>query len=337
MKLASQKLLFSAIAIGALVIFGRLALNRVQAEPVSRTQYIMGTLIEITVYGKKVEPAIEAAFDRMRDIERQVGPDEASDISRLNLQAGDGMAIPVRLDTWNILQLAAKYWRSTAGAFDVTVGPLVDLWGFGYGGEGSFPAPSQITQTLPKVGGNKLLLNPRLGTARLAKAGMAITVGGIAKGYAVEGAMKVLQARGVKNAMINGGSSSIMVIGPGIPGRGWRVGIEDPRHSGKMLGVIRLQSGDAIGTSADDQRFFIKDGKRYSHIIDPRTGYPTDKKIALVSVITRNATVADILTKALFLNKPEWSLRFLRKQKLEALLVSTDGTVRTTPGFRLEQ
>lgn len=334
MKLINQKLGFTLLAIGIVVIFSFMALTRIEADPVSRTQYIMGTLIEITAYGEKVEPAIEAAFDRMREIERQVGRDETSDVSRLNTGAG-GSEIQVGQDTWKILSLGTQYWELTNRAFDLTVGPLVDLWGFGYGGEGSFPAPDQIKTSLSKIGMEKLLLFPETKAAKLAKAGMSITVGGIAKGYAVEEAVKVLRARGVQNAMVNGGSSSIKVIGPGAPNRGWRVGIEDPRHQGKILGVIQLNSGEAIGTSADNKRFFIKDGRRYSHIIDPRTGYPATKGIALVTVITDDATIADLLTKALFLNDLDWSINFLKQQHLKAILVNTDGEIRTTPGLQL--
>jgi thiamine biosynthesis lipoprotein len=336
MKLVTKNLLFIILTAGAITLFGWLAFSRIDADPVSRTQYIMGTLIEITAYGVNVEPAIEAAFSRMREIERAVGRDENSDISLLNTQAG-GKGIKVGPDTWRLLTDASEYWKITDKAFDVTVGPLVDLWGFGYEGEGRFPIPAQIQEALPRVGSDKLALDPGSGTARLEKNGMTITVGGIAKGYAVEEAIKVLKKYGVDNAMVNGGSSSIKVIGPGAPNRGWRVGIGDPRQEGKLLGVIKLQDGEAIGTSADDKRYFIKDGRRYSHIIDPRTGYPANQKIALVTIITRDATVADILTKALFLNDPDWSMQFLQAQKLQAVIVSVDGKIRFTPGLVLEK
>ncbi|HEX3045660.1 MAG TPA: FAD:protein FMN transferase [Bacillota bacterium] len=335
MKRGCQKLFLIIIVLGATVVFGVLAYTRVKTTPISRTQYIMGTLIEIVAAGKNAERAIEAAFDRMREIERQVGRDDTSDISILNSEAGT--KIPVATDTWNILTTAKRYWQITDGAFDITAGALVDAWGFGYDGVGRFPSSGEIKAALPKTGSDKLLLFPGKKEAQLGEVGMAITVGGIAKGYAVEEAMKVLKAAGIQNAMINGGSSSIKVMGAGLAGRGWRVGIEDPRHDGKTLGVIVLKPGEALGTSADNKRFFIKDGRRYSHIIDPRTGYPAAKDIASVTVITHDATIADVLTKALFLNDLEWSKRFLKQQNLKAVLVKADGAIYTTPGLQLER
>ena len=326
-------LIILSIAIIASFSFG--ALYRIKQEPVTKTQYIMGTLVEISAFGKNPEPAIEAAFGRMRAIEGQVGHDESSDISRLNELAGKS-GVTVGADTWKMLQMAAKYAKLTAGAFDVTVGPLVELWGFGYDGEGFFPEASEIANAMPRVGSDKIIFSPGKKSIKLAKPGMSLTIGGVAKGYAVEAATRELQKYHITNAMVNGGSSSIKVIGSGPSGHGWRVGIEDPRNRGKLLGVVTLKSGEALGTSADNKRFFLYNGRRYSHIIDPRTGYPTGKGIALVTVVTNNATKADILTKALFLNVPKWSINYLKQQRMKGIIVKTDGKILTTPGFKLD-
>ncbi len=336
MKRVVKTIVPFAIVVSAIALFAMNAAVRIETDPVSRTQYIMGTLVEIIAYGADPEPAIEAAFDRMREIEKQVGRDEDSDITRLNTQAG-GMPVAVRPDTWNILALAKKYWEITEGAFDVTVGPLVDIWGFGYDGEGNYPYETRVREALPVTGSDKLALDPEARTARLARPGMAVTMGGIAKGYAVEEATRVLESRGIRNAMVNGGSSSIKVIGPGAPDRGWRVGIEDPRNDGGLLGVITLESGEAIGTSSDSRRYFIREGKRYTHIIDPRNGYPADKGIASVTVKTDDATKADILTKALFLNDMKWNLEYLGKLGIGAVFVGADGGISTAGGIGLEK
>jgi len=216
----------------------------------------------------------------------------------------------------------------------VTVNPLLELWGFGYDGEGNFPEPAAIKAALPKVGGDKMLLLPEKQEIKLEKSGMSLTVGGIAKGYAVEEAAKVLRRNGVMNAMINGGSS-IKVIGDGPGGRGWRIGVENPREAGKLVGVIVLHSGEAMGTSADNKRFFIRDSHRYSHIIDPRTGWPAPENMTLATVVTRNAAIADIITKALFLNDLNWSMRFLKQEKIRALLIDSGGKIHKTPDFQL--
>lgn len=334
-----KPVVFGVLALGTLAVFAGQGLQRVRGEPVSRTEYIMGTLVEIVAYeeggSRKAEASIDAAFDRMRQIERQVGRDPDSDLSRLNAES-TAKGIAVGRDTWNILSAAREAWTLTDKTFDVTVAPLVDAWGFGYDGEGRFPEPADITAAKAKIGVDRMTFYPESRKIGLTRTGMAISVGGIAKGYAVEAAAAVLADRGVRYAIVNGGSSSIKVIGDNPGGEGWRIAIADPRNAGRSLGVIVLKSGEAIGTSADTERFFIKDGKRFSHIIDPRTGYPADKGIAQVTVVAKDATQADILTKALFLHDPAWSLEFARRQGIEALIVQADGRVWKTPGLRLE-
>lgn len=330
---------FVILTLGTMGIFAWQGIRRVRFEPVSRTEYIMGTLVEIVAYGeggtRGIDASIDAAFARMRLIERQVGRDPDSDLSRLNTES-TAEGIVVGADTWNILAAARDAWTRTDMAFDVTVGPLVDVWGFGYGGEGRFPGPREISEAKERIGMDRMVFHPESRRIGLTRGGMAVTVGGVAKGYAVEAAAAVLAARGVRYALVNGGSSSIKVVGDNPGGRGWRVGIEDPRNAGRSLGVIVLKSGEAIGTSADTERFIIRDGKRYSHIIDPRTGYPADKGIAQVTVVAKDATQADLLTKALFLHEPGWSLDFARAQGFEALIVQVDGTIWKTPGLNLE-
>ncbi len=324
-----------ALITTVVMIFAGMAFLRVKREPVSRSGYVMGTLVEITTYDRGAEAAVDAAFNRMAEIERQVGRDDTSDLSRINtLSTKEG--ISVGPDTWNILTTARKYWELTDKVFDVTVGPLVNLWGFGYDGEGRMPSPEKIEAALPKVGSDKITFIPDGRRIGLAKSGMAISVGGIAKGYAVQEAARILAERGVKNALINGGMSSIKVLGTGSSGKDWRVGIEDPRDTSRIIGTVRLKSGQALGTSADDRRYFIKDGKRYSHIIDPRTGYPADKGIASVTVITEDATRADILTKALFLHDVQWDLAFAARNDIGAVIIEDSGKIWTTPGTVLE-
>lgn len=330
------KTAFRLLIFGLCFISSFSASSRPRLEPVSDIRKIMGTFVEITAYGANAKPAIEAAFDRMEWIESQVGRDQTSDISRINNEAGRS-TINVRADTWQIMLWARRYWLITDKAFDVTAGPLVNLWGFGYDGQGCFPTRSEISNALPKIGSDKIVFDSARHAIKLAVTGMSITVGGIAKGYAVEEASKVLIQRGITAAIINGGGSSIKVIGSGPPGRPWRIGIEDPRHPDRLLGMVTLKSGQATGTSADDKRFFIKNGRRYSHIIDPRTGYPANQNIAQVTVIAANATEADILTKALFLNDIEWSLLFLKQRRIPALIVRPDGRFFTTGDLKLER
>ena len=329
-----RRILIAGVAAVSGLAFLFLAANRASKEPEIRSGYVMGTMIEITSYDRGVGPALDAAMERMFQIERQVGRNEDSDLSRINSGASPE-GLRVGEDTWNILTAAKRYWELSEKTFDVTVGPLVELWGFGYDGEGRMPSGAEIDAAMRKTGSDRIDFFPEDRRVRLRGTGMALTLGGIAKGYAVEEAAKVLVAKGVKNALINGGTSSIKALGHGPSGKAWRVGIEDPRDSSRMTGIIPLPPGRSLATSADTRRFFIDSGKRYSHIIDPRTGWPAATGIASVTVVTRDATEADALTKAIFLHDPQWGLRFAASNGIDVVIVGDDGKVWTSPGIDL--
>jgi thiamine biosynthesis lipoprotein len=313
-----------------------LAPFRARIEPVTKTEKIMGSFATMTAYGVGVAPAIDAAFERMRAIEAQVGRDEGSDISRINAGASQE-ALPVRPDTLEMLLRAKRYWSLSERAFDITVGPLVELWDFGFDGVGRLPSPGEIAGAIGRVGSDKLEVDAERRSVCLKEPGMSITVAGVAKGYAVEEAAAELRARGVKRAVVNGGASSIKVIGRRPFGRRWRVGIEHPRREGRLVGVVRLKSGQSIGTSADERRFFVEGGRRYSHILDPRTGRPTEAGVAQVSVIGDDAVETEALAKALFLQDRDWSLQLLEERGLEAIFADTQGRVESTQGVKLSR
>lgn len=309
--------------------------NGPNRRPVTRTQFMMGTLFSITAHGRNSAGAIEAAFDRIREIEQAATSTSGSEVAHLNSGTGK-TAVPLGQDVRRILTTSLKYWRDTEGAFDITVGPLVRAWGFDYEGSGRVPARSEIAQALAFVGSEDVILSKDGRSARLAKPGMVIDLGGVAKGYAVEEAAKVLRRHGIANALIDGGQSSIKALGKGPKGRGWRIGVGNPRTPGEVLGIITLQDGQAIGTSSDSQRFFEKDGRRYSHLIDPRTGYPA-QELSLVTVVTTDAMVSDILSTALLVNGPRWSAEYLSQRSGRgAVLVGPDGILKVTPGLAFE-
>jgi thiamine biosynthesis lipoprotein len=303
---------------------------------VSRTERVMGSFATITALGPGSDEAIGAAFERMALIEAQVGRDARSDVSRIN-SAGPGVPVAVQRDTWEILRLAKRYWSLTAGAFDLTVSPLVDLWGFGFDGSGRLPSREEVEETMKTVGSDKLTLDPSTRSVRLEARGIAITVAGIAKGYAVEQAAATLNEHGIGRALVNGGSSSIKAIGRAPGMRRWRVGIEHPRRQNLVAGVLGLGSGRSIGTSADDRRYFVENGRRYSHIVDPRTGRPAETGIAQVSVVGGDACETEVLAKALFLDGGGWSLRLLEERGLGAVVIDGHGRTYLTRGLRLSR
>jgi thiamine biosynthesis lipoprotein len=309
--------------------------RRRRSDPVSRTEKVMDSFATISACGRRSGSAIEAAFERMAEIEAQVGRDLDSDLNRINLGRA-GVAVAVRPDTWEILRLAKRYWSLTRGAFDVTVGPLVDLWGFGFDGCGRLPSAAEIEETMAAVGSDKLTLDPTGRSVRLETSGMTITVAGIAKGYAVEQAAATLRKHGVERALMNGGASSIKAVGRAPGMRHWRVGIEHPRFPDRLPGVLRLASGKSVGTSSDGRRSFVAAGRRYSHVIDPRTGHPAATGIIQASAISADAVETEVLAKALLLGG-EWSRQLQEESGFGAILVDILGQVHVSRGVRLSR
>jgi thiamine biosynthesis lipoprotein len=274
-----------------------LGVNR--QSTVTKSEFCLGTVIEITVTGKTPEKAIATAFRAIRRIERLTSSHAGSDISRLNQWAGI-KAVKVAPETLEILKLINDYDPLISGAFDPTIAPLVDLWGFGYDGQPHLPKQQQIQNLLPLVDLRQIRINQTAGTVLLNKPGMKLDFGGIAKGYAIDRAYHCLRQTGIKSALINGGSSSIRVIGRRRDHRPWQIGLGHPRRAEELLGQLTLPHDSALGTSADTQNYFIKDRKRYSHLLNPHTGYPAQDKI-LVTVTAPTAAEADLLSTACFI------------------------------------
>jgi FAD:protein FMN transferase len=325
------------LPIAALVLIGGLAWFQYsrRIQEYRSDQFLMDTLISITVYGKNQEllrKAVVAAYAEMRRIAEladsfpQPGTAawRSSDICRINDQAGKA---PVRVDeeTLAMLLLAQKYYRLSHGAFDVTVGPLMELWGFG-GKNPHLPPSEQIRSALALVSSEDLIINERNHTAYLRKAAMKLDLGAIAKGYATEKAARVLVQHGIDKALIDAGGN-IRVIGRNSRNSPWKIGIKDPRTSDAIVAVLPLVDTSAV-TSADYYRAFEERGKRYHHILDPRTGYPATHTIS-ATVITKDAGLADILSTVFFVLPPDESLELAATiPGVELFLVTADRRIR---------
>ncbi len=265
---------------------------------VTKSLFAMGTVFEITATGTKPGQAIEGAFKEIKRIESFTSSQSRSQLVKVNQAAGI-KPVKVAPELMAILKKVAKSYPDLSGSFDPTVGPIVDLWGFNPQGQPRLPDPNEINRVLPLVGFNRVALDVNKRTVFLPIKGMKLDLGGIAKGYAIDRAYLSLQKAGIRSALINGGSSSIRVLGKRPDRSHWRLGIGHPRQPGELLGTLGLPEDRALGTSADNQNFFIKNGKRYSHLIDPRTGYPVQDKI-LVTATAPTAIEADLLSTAFF-------------------------------------
>jgi len=295
-------------------------------------QVSMGTVIEITLLTDREEVARKAslqAFQEIRRIEEWMSPwKEKSDVSRLNRSAGKEWT-SVSPETFQVLKKGQGLSERSEGGFDITIAPLSDLWRKAR--ENGIPPPlEEVRKRLSLVNFRDLWLRPE-GKAFLKKEGMAIDLGGIAKGYAVDRASERLFALGVQHFIVNAGGD---VRTRGFKkDRPWSIGIQHPRAPEKLLAVLSV-SDAAMATSGDYERFFFHQGKRYHHLLNPKTGFPAEE-CQSVTVLSKEATLADGLSTAIFVLGPERGVALCQTMEgVECLMVDKNGKVLMTPGLK---
>ncbi|MEZ6137583.1 MAG: FAD:protein FMN transferase [Pirellulaceae bacterium] len=265
-----------------------------------------------------------AALDMIAELERLISVyQQRSELSNLN-RFGGTRAVSLSEDTVRLLMLAQDLNSLTHGAFDITSGSLSEVWGFSRR-QGQMPSESEILAALESVGSQYLQVDHEHATARLSRAKVQVNPGGIGKGYALDRAVGRLQNAGIHDFMIHGGLSSVVARGHrqhSATGGGWLVALKHPWRWEQTLGMIRLQD-QALGTSGSGKQFFHFGGKRYSHIIDPRSGQPAQGMMS-ATVICPSGAVADALATALFVMGPTAAREFCEQQQLSAILIFAD-------------
>ena len=264
-------------------------------KELSGAEFVLGTICKIRIWGHD-ESELEAAFDRIREIENRMSRHKSgSQIKRIGQDPGQGVQLSP--DTCLVVKRALEFGRLTGGMFDISIAPVVELWGFG-GDRAGLPSAGGLKAALPLVDYRKIKL--RSDCRLQAGPGQAIDLGGIAKGYASDEAARILKEAGVERALINLGGN-VLAFGQKPGGEPWRLGIQDPlKGPGQVVGVLEESQG-AVVTAGIYQRFVEYQGKRYHHILDPRTGYPVDNDLAGVSVTAPSGLEADALSTSLFL------------------------------------
>ena len=267
----------------------------------------------IEAYGPDVDalPAIvDEAFDEVDRIDRLMShykPD--SPLSRVNREASQH---PVAIDPelFDFIAAAMRYGRDSDGAFDITVGPLMKAWGF-FGGEGRVPPAGELAAARRRVGAAHVVLNPASRTIAFDEPGMELDLGGIAKGYAVDRVVAMLERRQIASALVSAGGSTIYALGA-PPGRdSWPIAIQDPSDSRKTALTLQLKDR-ALSVAGRSEKSFEAGGVTYSHIMDPRTGMPAQGVLSVV-VLARTGTDGDALDDAFFVLGPERSGEYLRR------------------------
>jgi thiamine biosynthesis lipoprotein len=287
----------------------------------------MGTYFEIkvmldgTITQADARAAVDDAFESVARLDSLLStykPD--SDISIVNRNAG-GAPTRVAPLVLAVLDSSLFYWKLTGGAFDVTVGPLMELWGF-KGREPRVPAPERLAEALALVGASGVQIDRSASSVRLLRPGAELDLGGIGKGFALDRAADVLRVRGIANALLNSGGNLLFLGSAG--GRAWKTGIADPRLPDRV--VARFEPGAcAVSTSGDYETYFIAGGVRYSHILDPKTGRPASG-MKSVTVIAPAATAADALSTAVFVMGAGPGMELVESLPgVEAVLITESG------------
>lgn len=286
-----------------------------------QTRFVMDTYVTIYAVGPKQETsrAIKMALDRIQEIDVKFNHlNPQSPLNAFNLK-GTPITDPELL---KLIRTGLEVSRLTDGAFDMSVTPLMELWGF-YSQKYRVPAPQEIKECLKKVGYKHLLLTS--GSLTKDMSGVKIDLGGIAKGYAISEAVRVLKAQGIKAAIVDAGGD-IYALGRKSKNKLWNIGIKNPRGE-ELLGYIETEDRAVIG-SGDYERFFIKDGKRYHHIFNSKTGYSTEG-ITGVTIVYPDPILSQVWAKIPFIMGRDKGLAFIGEKMpdMQVIVVSSSGQI----------
>lgn len=269
----------------------------------------MGSTYTVALYGEsrdQQEAIVEQVFEEVRRLDRMLSnyrrDSEWTEVNRFAAQR------PVRVtpELFRLLEGCLEYSRRSDGAFDISVGPLMKVWGF-YRGSGRLPSKPEVAKALETVGYRHVVLDGEHRTVRFTRPGVELDPGGIGKGYAVDRMVDVLRDNGVTSGLISAGSSSIYALGTPPGAQGWKVSIRHPRDSRRVAAEVYLKS-ESMSTSGNYEKFFQANGRMYSHIMDPRTGFPAPGMLS-ASVIAPTTLASEAWTKPIFINGRAWAAR----------------------------
>jgi len=250
---------------------------------------LMGTFVEVTSPHKEAAGIVFTEIKRLENLLSKYNPD--SEISKLNKSG----SLEVSPEAFYIIKKSKEFWQKSNGAFDITMGPLVDLWGF-TDKKYRLAKEEEIKRALELIGSDKIILNTDNNMVEFGIPGMKLDLGAIAKGYALDCAVNELKKSGIKSCLINAGGQ-VYCLGDKFA-KPWKIAIKDPRGR-SAIGHLNLKDR-SVATSGDYEQYFIKDNLRYCHILNPKTGYPASSGILSVTVIADNGLTADALATAIF-------------------------------------
>jgi len=297
--------------------------DQVIKNPLSRTEFLMGTVVNVKIFNKGKEAVLDQVFDRMSTLDTLITTNDDASQSEVNLINENAGIHPVKVseDLFQLIVAGKTYSQLANGSFDITIGPLSKLWHIGYPDERK-PSQAEIDAILPLINYEDLILDKENQTVYLKNEGMSLDLGAIAKGFITDEVVKILKANGVTSAVVDLGGN-IYVLGQNPSHELWTVGIQNPFLSrGETVGTIQL-SNKSVVTSGIYERYLEIDGVRYHHLLNPLDGYPFNNEIAGVSVITDQSIDGDSLSTLLFSKGVEEGLELVEKiENVDAIFIT---------------
>ena len=302
-----------------------------EEKKVTKTEFVFGTPCTVTLYGRGSENAIRKVFERMLELDAQLSSHRSDSIvSLVNDKAGSG-AIGVPDELFFVIRRGIAYSKLSEGTFDISIGPLVKLWGISTENP-VVPSESELREALSLVDYRKIVLIEQEKSILLEKEGMSLDLGGIGKGYAADQAIAILKESGKKQGLINFGGN-VVAFGAKPDGNLWRVGIQHPEQPrGTSIAIMEI-SDRTVVTSGKYERFFLQDDVKYHHILNTNSGHPVENGIASVTIITDSSLKADALSTAAFAMGLDRGLDIVRGfEGVDAVFIMENRSIYLTKG-----
>lgn len=301
--------------------------------PITRTELFMGTVIKVTLYDEEDKEILDKVFNRIVEIENLVSINkEGTELTKLNESAGESK-VKLSDTNYEIIKKGVEYSKLSKGAYDVSIGPLVKLWSIGLP-EAKVPTEEEIKEVMKYIDYSKIEINDSTKEVFLKQKGMMIDLGSIAKGYAADEIVKILKSEGVKRAIVDLGGN-IYALGSKDKNQDWNIGIQDPFNDrGNVVGSIEV-SDKSIVTTGIYERFIEKDGVKYHHILNPKTGYPYETEIAGVSIVADKSIDADALSTLIFTKGLDEGVKLVEElENVDAVFVTNEHKIYVTEALK---
>lgn len=298
-------------------------------EEASRDIFAMDTYMSVTAFGENADAAVDAAQAEIERLDAMLSTGNAdSEIAKLNASGTEELSA----DAGYLVERALELYTETDGAFDIAIYPVMETWGFP---TQNYQVPSEdvLQERLTLADASKVSYDADSREISFGEAGMAIDLGGIAKGYTSARIMDIFRSYGITSGLVNLGGN-VQVLGTKTDGSKWRVAVQSPDDESDYLGVLSV-SDKAVITSGGYERYFEQDGITYHHIIDPKTGYPAENGLKSVTIVSADGTLADGLSTSLFIMGEEQAAEFwcMHSDEFDAILLTDDGTIYVTEGI----